>query len=73
VVAAHTPGVGAKILAIIFTISPRFGPLRALDFKPATPLTERMFLASLDAREQFFERRFRRSIFCLAGLLAHFG
>ena len=49
VVAAHTPGVGARILAIIFTIIPRFGPLRALDFKPATPRTERMFLASLKA------------------------
>jgi hypothetical protein len=47
--AAHTPGIGAKILAIVFTIIPRFGPLRTLDFKPATPQTERLFLASLKA------------------------
>jgi hypothetical protein len=47
--AAHTPGLGAKILAIIFTIIPRIGPLRTLDFKPATPQTERLFLASLNA------------------------
>jgi hypothetical protein len=47
--AAHTPGLGAKILAVVFTIIPRIGPLRTLDFKPATPQTERLFLASLKA------------------------
>ncbi|HME00601.1 MAG TPA: hypothetical protein VKM93_25125 [Terriglobia bacterium] len=50
--AAHTPGFGAKILAIIFSIIPRIGRLRALDFKPATPETERMFLASLNATRE---------------------
>ena len=47
--AAHTPGIGAKILAIIFTIIPRVGPLRTLGFRPATPQTEHMFLDSLNA------------------------
>jgi len=49
VAAAHTPGVGAKILAILFTIIPKVGPFRTLGFKPATPQTERLFLDSLTA------------------------
>jgi len=55
--AAHTPGIGAKILAIVFTIIPRFGPLRTLDFKPATPQTERVFLASLKAIRSDYRHR----------------
>ena len=55
--AAHTPGIGAKILAVVFTIIPRFGPLRTLDFKPATPQTERMFLASLKAVRSDYRHR----------------
>ena len=55
--AAHTPGIGAKILAIVFTIIPRFGPLRTLDFKPATPQTERLFLASLKAIRSDYRHR----------------
>ncbi|HUK89040.1 MAG TPA: zinc dependent phospholipase C family protein [Blastocatellia bacterium] len=50
--AAHTPGFGAKILAIIFSIIPRIGPLQTLDFKPATPQTERLFLNSLNATRE---------------------
>jgi hypothetical protein len=54
--AAHTPGFGAKILAIIFSIIPRIGRLQTLDFKPATPDTERMFLASLSATRKNYRR-----------------
>jgi hypothetical protein len=54
--AAHTPGIGAKILAVVFTIIPRFGPLRTLGFKPATPQTERMFLDSLKAVSSNYQR-----------------
>ena len=54
--AAHTPGIGAKILAVVFTIIPRFGPLRTLGFKPATPQTERMFLDSLKAVSSNYRR-----------------
>jgi len=50
--AAQTPGFGTKILAVIFSIIPRIGPLRTLDFKPATPETERMFLNSLNATRE---------------------
>jgi len=59
--AAHTPGIGAKILAIVFTIIPRFGPLRALDFKPATPQTERLFLASLKAVGSDYRHRLEQA------------
>jgi len=58
--AAHTPGIGSKILAIVFTVIPRFGPLRTLDFKPATPQTERMFLASLNAVRSDYRRRLQQ-------------
>jgi hypothetical protein len=54
--AAHTPGIGAKILAVIFTIIPRIGPLRTLGFKPATPQTEHMFLDSLKAVRSNYRR-----------------
>jgi hypothetical protein len=54
--AAHTPGIGAKFLAVVFTIIPRFGPLRTLGFKPATPQTERMFLDSLMAVRSNYQR-----------------
>jgi len=54
--AAHTPGIGAKILAVVFTIIPRFGPLRTLGFKPATPRTEHMFLDSLSAVRSNYRR-----------------
>jgi len=38
-----------KTLAFFFSIIPRFGPLKALSFKPITPETEKMFLESFDA------------------------
>ncbi len=54
--AAHTPGIAAKILAVVFTIIPRIGPLRTLGFKPATPQTEHMFLDSLIAVRSNYRR-----------------
>jgi hypothetical protein len=59
--AAHTPGIGAKILAIVFTIIPRFGPLRTLGFKAATPQTERMFLNSLNAVRADYQRNLEQA------------
>jgi hypothetical protein len=38
-----------KTLAFFFSIIPRVGPLKALSFRPATPETEEMFLASFDS------------------------
>ncbi len=54
--AAHTPGIGAKVLAVVFTIIPRVGPLRPLGFKPATLQTEHMFLDSLKAVSSNYRR-----------------
>ena len=43
------PGCGAHVLAFVFRLLPRFGPLRGLGFKVPTPQTERMFEDSFDA------------------------
>jgi len=40
------PGFGQKVVAGLLRIVPRFGPFRALAFKPPTPETERWFLDS---------------------------
>jgi hypothetical protein len=37
------PGVGARILAFVIRILPKFGPLRALSFKPPTTQTVTLF------------------------------
>lgn len=43
------PGMGAKILAFFFRIIPKIGPFRGIEFKPPTPATEKMFMASFNA------------------------
>ena len=43
------PGFGARMLALVSRLLPRFGPLKALGFKVPTPETERMFEDSFDA------------------------
>jgi hypothetical protein len=40
------PDFEDKLLAFFVSILPRIGPLKALSFKPITPETERLFLAS---------------------------
>ena len=42
------PGVGAKILAFLFKLIPKFGPLRTIDFKMPNPNTETLYLASVN-------------------------
>jgi hypothetical protein len=42
------PGAGADILAFLIRILPKFGPLKALDFKAPTARTERLFEDSFD-------------------------
>jgi zinc dependent phospholipase C len=52
------PGVLARVLAFLFKLLPKVGPLRALKFTAPTPEAEALFLESLrDTRE-----RFRRSL-----------
>ncbi len=43
------PELGARMLAFLTHLLPRFGPLRGLGFKVPTPETERMFEDSFDA------------------------
>ncbi len=43
------PGFGARTLAIVFRLIPKFGPLKGLGFKVPTPETEKMFEDSFDA------------------------
>jgi hypothetical protein len=43
------PGFGARTLAIVFRLIPKFGPLKGLGFKVPTPQTEKMFEDSFDA------------------------
>ncbi len=42
------PGIGARVLAFLFRILPKVGPLGAFSLKPPTPATERTFMASFN-------------------------
>jgi hypothetical protein len=43
------PGIGARMLAVVFRIIPKVGPFSGLGFKVPTPATEKMFEDSFDA------------------------
>ena len=43
------PGFFARFLAVVFRIVPKVGPFKGPGFKPATPETERMFMASFNS------------------------
>jgi Zinc dependent phospholipase C len=50
------PGFRARLLALLFRILPKIGPLKALKFRALTPQTEALFLASFDgALQQYRE------------------
>ena len=42
------PGTGAKILAVLFRLIPKIGPLKTLGFRTPTPETEKLFEASFN-------------------------
>ena len=44
----YRPSFFARVLAVIVKILPKVGPLRAIDPKPPTPETEKMYLASVE-------------------------
>ncbi len=44
----QSPGPGAHILASLFKVLPKVGPLRAIDFKEPTPKTENLYFKSVD-------------------------
>jgi len=43
------PSPGERFLAFLFTLIPKFGPLKILQFRTPTPQTEQMFEASFNA------------------------
>ncbi len=43
------PGLGARLVAFMFRIIPKVGPLRSLAFRAPTPQVEKMFMASFNA------------------------
>lgn len=43
------PGVGARILAVLFRLVPKVGPFKAVGFKMPTPDTETLYLRSVNA------------------------
>jgi hypothetical protein len=43
------PGIRSKVLAFLFRIFPKVGPLRPLDFKRLTPEIEKMYMASFNS------------------------
>jgi hypothetical protein len=43
------PGIRSKLLAVVFRILPKVGPLRPLSFKRLTPETEKMYMASFNS------------------------
>lgn len=44
----YRPSFFAKVLAVVIKILPKVGPLRAIDPKPPTPETEKMYIASVE-------------------------
>jgi hypothetical protein len=52
--AYRTPGFFARILAFLYKLLPKIGPLKPLSFKAPTPETEAMFTRSFeDARQRY--------------------
>jgi Zinc dependent phospholipase C len=43
------PGPGARVLAFLFRLIPKVGPLKAIDFKVPTTATEALFIQSIDS------------------------
>jgi hypothetical protein len=49
------PGAGARLLAFLFRILPKVGPLKAIDFKVPTTATEALFIKSIDSTTDQFQ------------------
>ena len=43
------PGIGTKLITLLFRIVPKIGPFKALAFRLPTPEVEKMFMASFNA------------------------
>jgi len=53
------PGIGARILALLFRLIPKVGPFRALSFRMPTPDTEKLFMTSFNDSVQDYEKLIR--------------
>ena len=53
------PGIGTRILAFLFRIVPKIGPLKTIDFKTPTPQAENMFMASFNAAVDSYARELK--------------
>ncbi len=63
------PGIGARILAFFFRLIPKVGPFRGVQFKPPTPETAKLFMASFNTtldRYRAYLGEIRRSQFRLS-------
>jgi hypothetical protein len=49
------PGPGARIVAFLFRLIPKVGPLKAIDFKVPTTATEALFIKSIDSTTDQFQ------------------
>ena len=56
------PGLGARILAFFFRISPKFGPFKSMTFRVPTRQVERMFEDSFDAAADIDRRAFAEAM-----------
>jgi len=53
------PGFGARLLAIIFKIIPKFGPFKTIDFKMPYPNTETLYLKSVNDTVELYRGELR--------------
>ncbi|MGH9564843.1 MAG: zinc dependent phospholipase C family protein, partial [Candidatus Angelobacter sp.] len=56
----HHPGLFAHILAVIVKILPKVGPLRALNIKPPTAQTEKMYIRSVESTVAVYREELHR-------------
>jgi hypothetical protein len=49
------PGPGARIVAFLFRLVPKVGPLKAIDFKVPTTATEALFIKSINSTTDQFQ------------------
>jgi len=50
------PGIGARILAFLFHLIPKFGPFKAIDFKTPSTQTEDLYIKSVDLTVQTYKQ-----------------
>ncbi len=55
------PGPLARFLAFLFRIIPKFGPFRGIEFKPPTPKTTQLFMASFNSTMTEYRRCLREA------------